>query len=82
MNLSEGIILFPTLIYLVDTSEGHLCQLLQRHHVHRRADGLLAAALGPLAQILKVLALSEPHLKTNNPVSFRMYISFKYLPES
>ena len=82
MSLSEGIILFPTLIYLVDTSEGHLSQLLQRHHVHRRTDGLLAAALGPLAQILKVLALSEPHLKTNNHISYQMNSAFKYLPES
>ena len=80
MSLSEGIILFPTLVDLVDTSEGHLCQLLQGHHVHRRADGLLAAALGPLAQILKVLALSEPHLKTNNHISYCS--SSKYLPES
>ena len=59
MSLSEGIILFPTLIYLVDTSEGHLSQLLQRHHVHRRGDGLLAAGLRPLRQLLKCIVVPE-----------------------
>ena len=56
------VLLRPTLIDLVHTSEGDLGHLLQSHHVHRGAHRLLAATLGSLAQVLQFLALSEPHL--------------------
>ena len=51
------------MIDLVDTSEGDLCELLERHHVHRRGHGLLAPTLSPLAEVLQLLALPEPHLR-------------------
>jgi hypothetical protein len=40
-----------TLVDLVDTSEGDLCELLQGHHVDGRRDGLLAPRLRALAQL-------------------------------
>jgi hypothetical protein len=40
-----------TLVDLVDTSEGDLCELLQGHHVDGRSDGLLAPRLRALAQL-------------------------------
>jgi hypothetical protein len=47
----EGKIL--TLINLVDTSEGDLGELLQRHHVDGRRHRLLAARLRSTAQLNK-----------------------------
>ena len=57
------------MIYLVDTPEGDLGELLQSHHVDGSGDGLLAPALSALAQVLQGLVLPEPHLDLDPVIS-------------